>query len=110
MPNHDQRRIGLIVPSISPRTNRYLKEIGGSMAAYTAMVAVSVWLVKGHLHSPLRYLFAALPVIKPKKNASIKWAASSRMIADLKRQGAAPAPLPSRAIAFSFLWHAASTT
>ncbi len=43
--------------------NVTLKKFGGSMAAYTAMVAVSVWLVKGHLHSPLRYLFAALPVI-----------------------------------------------
>ena len=43
-------------------SKRYLKEIGSSMAAYTAMVPVSIWLLKNHEHSPLRYLFAALPV------------------------------------------------
>ena len=42
---------------------RYLKEIGRSMAAFTVMVAVSIWLLKGHEHSPLRYLVALLPVI-----------------------------------------------
>ena len=42
---------------------RYLKEIGSSMAAFTAMVAVSIWLLKGHEHSPLRCLVALLPVI-----------------------------------------------
>jgi hypothetical protein len=42
---------------------RYLKEIGTSMAAYTAMVPVSIWLLRGHEHSPLRYLLAGLPVI-----------------------------------------------
>jgi hypothetical protein len=41
---------------------RFLKEFGTSMAGYTAMVPVSIWLVKGHEHSPLRYLFAVLPV------------------------------------------------
>ena len=42
---------------------RFLKEFGTSMAGYTAMVPVSIWLLKGHEHSPLRYLFAVLPVI-----------------------------------------------
>jgi len=42
---------------------RFLKEFGTSMAGYTAMVPVSIWLLKGHEHSPVRYLFAVLPVI-----------------------------------------------
>ena len=42
---------------------RYVKEFGSSMAAYTVMVPVSIWLLKGHEHSSLRYLFAVLPVI-----------------------------------------------
>ena len=51
---------------------RYLKEIGTSMAAYTAMVPVSIWLLRGHEHSPLRYLLAGLPVIP---SAFAMWAA-----------------------------------
>jgi len=75
---------------------RYLKEIGGSMAAYTAMVAVSVWLVKGHVHSPLRYLFAALPVIP---SGFALWAAIRffRGLDELQRR------IQFEAIAFSFL-------
>jgi hypothetical protein len=42
---------------------RFLKGFGISMAGYTAMVPVSIWLLKGHEHSPLRYFFAVLPVI-----------------------------------------------
>lgn len=40
---------------------RYLKEFGSSMAAYTVMVLTSIWLLRGHDHSPLRYFFAGLP-------------------------------------------------
>ena len=42
---------------------RYLKEFGGSMAAYSVMVPVSVWLLKGHEHTPLGYSIAVLPII-----------------------------------------------
>lgn len=42
---------------------RYLKEVATSMAAFIAMVAFSIWLLKGREHSLLRYLFALLPVI-----------------------------------------------
>jgi hypothetical protein len=42
---------------------RYYKEFGSSMAAYTVMVPVSIWLLKAHEHSSLRYLYAVLPVI-----------------------------------------------
>jgi len=51
---------------------RYLKEFLSSMAVYTVMVPVSVWLLKGHEHSPLRFLFAILPVIP---SALAMWAA-----------------------------------
>jgi hypothetical protein len=75
---------------------RYLKEIAGSMAAYLAMVAVSVWLVKGHAQSPLRYLFAALPVIP---SGFAIWAAIRffRGLDELQRR------IQFEAIAFSFL-------
>src|SRR5258708_16810290 len=53
-------------------TKRYLKEFGSSMAAYTVMVPVSVWLLKGHEHSLARYVFATLPVIP---SAFAMWAA-----------------------------------
>lgn len=45
------------------KAKRYLKEFGASMAGYTVMVPISVWLLKGHEPSPLRYVFAILPVI-----------------------------------------------
>jgi len=75
---------------------RYLKEIASSMAAYTAMVAVSVWLVKEHGRSPLRYLFAALPVIP---SAFAVWAAIRffRGLDELQRR------IQFEGIAFSFL-------
>lgn len=75
---------------------RYLKEIGSSMAAYIAMVAVSVWLMKGHEHTPLRYLFAALPLIP---SASAMWSAIRffRGLDELQRR------IQFEAMAFSFL-------
>ena len=42
---------------------RYLKEIGTSMAAYVAVVFVSVTLLKHELHSPWRYVLAVLPLV-----------------------------------------------
>jgi hypothetical protein len=75
---------------------RYLKEIGGSMAAFTAMVAVSIWLLKSHEHSPLRYLFAVLPVIPSAfaMRAAIRF---FRGLDELQRR------IQFEAIAFSFL-------
>lgn len=77
-------------------TKRYLREIGSSMAAYTAMVAVSVWLLRHHEHSPLSYLFAVLPVIC---SAFAVWAAIRffRGLDELQRR------LQFEAMAFSFL-------
>ena len=54
------------------KAKRYLKEFGTSMAVYTVMVPVSIWLLKGHPRSSLRYLFAVLPVIP---SAFAMWAA-----------------------------------
>ena len=51
---------------------RYLREFGSSMAAYTVMVPVSIWLLKGREHSALRFPFAVLPVIP---SAFAMWAA-----------------------------------
>jgi hypothetical protein len=75
---------------------RYLKEIGTSMAAFTAMVAVSIWLLKGHEHSPLRYVFAVLPVI-PSAFAIRAAIRFFRGLDELQRR------IQFEAIAFSFL-------
>jgi len=42
---------------------RYLKEFLPAMAVYALMVPASIWLLKRHEHSSLRFLFAVLPVI-----------------------------------------------
>ena len=75
---------------------RYLKEFGTSMVAYSAMVPVSIWLLKGHEHSPLRYFFAVLPVIP---SAFAMWAAIRffRGLDELQRR------IQFEGMAFSFL-------
>jgi len=75
---------------------RYLKELGSSMAAYTAMVAVSVWLLRGHAQPVLRYFFALLPVIP---SAFAVWATIRffRGLDELQRR------IQFEAMAFSFL-------
>ena len=42
---------------------RYLRISGGAMAAYTAIVPVSIWMLRGHEPTPLGYSIAFLPVI-----------------------------------------------
>lgn len=44
-------------------TKRYYKEFGGAMAAYSAMVPISMWLLRGHEHTALGYGIAFLPII-----------------------------------------------
>jgi len=75
---------------------RYVMEFGSSMAAYAVMVPVSIWLLKGHEHSPLRFLFAVLPVIP---SAFALWAAIRffRGLDELQRR------IQFEGIAFSFL-------
>lgn len=75
---------------------RYVKEFGSSMTAYTVMVPLSIWLLKGHGHSSLRYVFAVLPVIP---SAFAMWAAIRffRGLDELQRR------IQFEGIAFSFL-------
>ena len=40
---------------------RYLKISGSSMAAYTAVVPISMWLLRGREHTLLGYCIAFLP-------------------------------------------------
>jgi len=82
--------------TVDANAKRYLKEFGGSMAAYAIMVPVSIWLLKGHEHSPLRFLFAVLPVIP---SAFAMWAAIRffRGLDELQRR------IQFEGLAFSFL-------
>ena len=75
---------------------RYLREFLSSMAAYTIMVPVSVWLLRGHDHSPARFVFATLPVIP---SAFAMWAAIRffRGLDELQRR------IQFEGMAFSFL-------
>jgi hypothetical protein len=75
---------------------RYVMEFGSSMAAYAVMVPVSIWLLKGYEHSPLRFLFAVLPVIP---SAFALWAAIRffRGLDELQRR------IQFEGVAFSFL-------
>jgi len=75
---------------------RYLKEFGSSMAGYTVMVPVSIWLLKGHERSSLRYFFAVLPVIP---SAFAVWAAIRffRGLDEMQRR------IQFEGLAFSFL-------
>jgi hypothetical protein len=75
---------------------RYLKEFIPAMAAYVFIVYVSVWLLKHHEHSPLRFLLAVLPVIPA---AFAMWAAIRyfRGLDELQRR------IQFEGLAFSFL-------
>lgn len=75
---------------------RYLREFGSSMVAYTIVVPISVWLLKGHEHSPVRFGFAVLPVIP---SAFAMWGAIRffRGLDELQRR------IQFEGMAFSFL-------
>jgi hypothetical protein len=75
---------------------RYIREFGAAMAAYSVMVPVSVWLLKGHEHTPIGYAIAFLPIIP---SALAVWA-FMRMFGgldELQRR------IQFEAVAFSFL-------
>jgi hypothetical protein len=75
---------------------RYLKEFGASMAAYSVMVPLSVWLLKGHEHTPLGYTIAFLPII-PSVLALWAFMRMFRGLDELQRR------IQFEAVAFSFL-------
>jgi hypothetical protein len=75
---------------------RYRKEFLSSMAAYAAMLPLSIWLLKGHEHSPWRYLVGLLPVVP---SALAVWAVIRffRGLDELQRR------IQFEGLAFSFL-------
>lgn len=75
---------------------RYLKEFGGSMAAYAVMVPVSMWRLPGHEHTLLGYGIAFLPII-PSVLALWAFMRMFRGLDELQRR------IQLEAVAFSFL-------
>lgn len=75
---------------------RYLKEFGGSMAAYSLMVPVSMWLLRGHPHTPVGYGIAFLPII-PSALAMWAFMRMFRGLDELQRR------IQLEAVGFSFL-------
>lgn len=75
---------------------RYLKEFLGSMAGYSAMVPLSVWLGRGREHTPLGYAIALLPII-PSVFALLAFLRFFRGLDELQRR------IQLEAVGFSFL-------
>jgi len=75
---------------------RYLRISGGSMAAYTAIVPISIWMLRGHEHTPLGYSIAFLPII-PSIFAMFGFMRMFRGLDELQRR------IQLEAVAFSFL-------
>jgi hypothetical protein len=76
--------------------NRYLRISGGAMAACTAIVPVSIWMLRGHEPTPLGYSIAFLPVI-PSIFARFGFMRMFRGLDQLQRR------IQLEAVAFSFL-------
>jgi hypothetical protein len=75
---------------------RYLREFLGSMAAYSLMVPLSMWILRGHQHTPLGYCIAFLPII-PSAFALWAFLRFFRGLDELQRR------IQLEAVAFSFL-------
>lgn len=75
---------------------RYLKEFLSSMAAYSLMVPLSVWMLRGREHTPLGYAIAFLPII-PSAFALWAFLRFFRGLDELQRR------IQLEAVAFSFL-------
>jgi hypothetical protein len=75
---------------------RYLKEFGGAMAAYSLVVPVSMWLLRGHQHTPVGYCIAFLPII-PSVLAMWAFMRMFRGLDELQRR------IQLEAVGFSFL-------
>jgi hypothetical protein len=81
---------------LDENVKRYYLEFGGSMAAYSATVPLSIWLLRGHEHTVLGYGLAFLPIIP---SAFAMWAFMRffRGLDELQRR------IQLEAVAFSFL-------
>ena len=77
-------------------SKRYLKESISSMAAYTVIVSLTMWLLRGHKHTALGYCIAFLPVI-PAAWALWAFMRMFRRLDELQRR------IQLEAVAFSFL-------
>lgn len=75
---------------------RYLKVFGIAMAAYTAIVPISILLLRGHEHTVLGYSIAFLPII-PAIFAMLGFMRMFRELDELQRR------IQLEAVAFSFL-------
>lgn len=75
---------------------RYLKMSALSMAAYVAIVPISMWMLRGHEHTPPGYCIALLPII-PAIFAMLGFMRMFRGLDELQRR------IQLEAVAFSFL-------
>ncbi len=75
---------------------RYLREFLTAMAAYSVMVPLSIWMLRGHEHTPLGYGIAFLPII-PSAFAMWAFLRFFRGLDELQRR------IQLEAVAFSFL-------
>jgi len=75
---------------------RYLLEFGSSMAGYSIVVPLSIWLLRGHEHTPLGYVIAFLPII-PSIFALLAFLRFFRGLDELQRR------IQLEAVVFSFL-------
>jgi len=75
---------------------RYLLEFGGSMAAYSALVPLSMRILHGHERTALGYVIAFLPII-PSIFALLAFLRFFRGLDELQRR------IQLEAVAFSFL-------
>jgi hypothetical protein len=75
---------------------RYMKEFLSAKAAYSAMVPFSIWMLRGHEHTPLGYGIAFLPII-PSAFAMWAFLRFFRGLDELQRR------IQLEAVAFSFL-------
>jgi heme/copper-type cytochrome/quinol oxidase subunit 4 len=75
---------------------RYLRMSGISMAAYVAIVPISMWMLRGHERTPLGYGIALLPII-PSIFALLGFMRMFRRLDELQRR------IQLEAVAFSFL-------
>jgi hypothetical protein len=75
---------------------RYLIEFGGSMAAYSALVPLSMWILRGHEHTVFGYCIAFVPII-PSIFALLAFLRFFRGLDELQRR------IQLEAVVFSFL-------
>lgn len=75
---------------------RYLKEFLSAMAGYTALVPLSMWMLRGREHTPLGYAIAFLPIV-PSALALWAFLRMFRGLDELQRR------IQLEAVAFSFL-------